>query len=708
LGLFAGFLESAFLLARVAHIDEVGGYPLLALAAWGLLGIGCGSAVWVLRAATRSAQELRGMPTARVALLLILIAIAGRLNGNWLHGPLTNRIAVNVALVCATLIAWQAISRIAKRPRWVELSSAVSRSAALLALFSIAAVALLTALGHRERVVTIERFVPPQPAPVTDRDSAPTVMVLGIDAASWDIALPLVERGELPNLRGLMRRGRWGVLRSTDVSFSPVVWTSIMTGKDPEEHGVSNYALERRVKPVWQIAQESGRRCAVVNVPGSYPLQGDCELMFAGFPMPARASLGNFGWLATTEGEKPAATGAIPIRFDFDPRELDGETEVRAQIVLPDLPVAIPLRESAPFLLLRTLAGEEFAMALFRSLGSLDFGRLELQMSRDPETGQIAVEETSDQPLFRLVGSQWSEWLVATLHDARFAFRVRSIASGGEGVSLYITPLFSLSDAKTIAPLDRLNPLLSKPYIGEAAGWLLFLDDRLLDPLYEHILDSAETRYEAGLTVLDHFDPDLFIYVFTETDRMQHAMLKFMQPKAYLDLARQQGGDYELYKPTPDQIARLGDAIPSTYRAVDRWIGEFLKRAGPNTAVVIASDHGAQAGVHHNRPTGGIHHPDGIYVVAPALEKRQSPNSEPLAATRGPDLGLGAITPIVLDLLGMPVALDMKTALPEFVQQLAAPLARIPTYEGEESNTPTELGVDPALQEQLKSLGYAE
>jgi hypothetical protein len=35
-------------------------------------------------------------------------------------------------------------------------------------------------------------------------------------------------------------------------------------------------------------------------------------------------------------------------------------------------------------------------------------------------------------------------------------------------------------------------------------------------------------------------------------------------------------------------------------------------------------------------------------------------------------------------------------------------VARIPTYEGEESSTPTEIGVDPALQEQLKNLGYAE
>jgi hypothetical protein len=708
LGLFAGFLESVSLLAHVAHIDEVSGYPLLALATWGLLGISCGCAVQIRQVTTRSAPNLRGLPTARIALLLMVIATAGELNGNLLHSPATNRIAVNLALVGAALVVWLAIPWIVRPPRLLELFSAISRSAALLAFLSTVAVALLTVLGHQERTINIERFVPPQPPPVTDHKSAPQVMVLGIDAATWDIALPLVERGELPNLRALMRRGHWGILRSYDVSFSPVVWTSIMTGKDPEEHGVSYYALERRVKPIWQIAQESGRRCAVVNVPGSYPLQGDCELMFAGFPMPARASLGNFGWLATTKGAKPAAKGPVPIRLDFDPRELKGDSKVGAQIVLRDLPVAIPLRESAPFLLLRALTGDGLMTRLFRSLGSLDFGRLELQMSRDLETGQITVEGKSDQPLFRLTGSQWSEWLVTTLHDERFAFRVRSIASRDDGVSLYITPLFSLSDAKTVAPLDRLNPLLSKPYIGEAAGWLLFLDDRLLDPLYEHILDSAETRFEAGRTVLDHFDLDLFVYVFTETDRMQHAMLKFMQPEAYLDLARQRGGDYEHYKPTPEQIARLGDAIPSTYRAVDRWIGEFLKRAGPKTTVVIASDHGAQAGVHHKRPTGGIHHPDGIYVVAPALEKREAPNSEPLAASRGPDLTLEAITPIVLDLLGMPVALDMRTALPEFVQQLAAPVARIPTYEGEESNTPTDVGVDPALQEQLKSLGYAE
>ena len=107
-------------------------------------------------------------------------------------------------------------------------------------------------------------------------------------------------------------------------------------------------------------------------------------------------------------------------------------------------------------------------------------------------------------------------------------------------------------------------------------------------------------------------------------------------------------------------------------------------------------------------PTGGIHHPDGVYVVAPALSKQEAPNPKPLAENRGPELAPEAITPIVLDFLEMPVALDMKKALPKFVQQLASPVARIPTYEGKDSRGQVEIGVDPALQEQLKSLDYTE
>jgi predicted AlkP superfamily phosphohydrolase/phosphomutase len=48
-----------------------------------------------------------------------------------------------------------------------------------------------------------------------------------------------MERGLLPNLARLKANGTHGKLRSTEVSSSPVIWTSIATGKVPEKTGIT-------------------------------------------------------------------------------------------------------------------------------------------------------------------------------------------------------------------------------------------------------------------------------------------------------------------------------------------------------------------------------------------------------------------------------------------------------------------------------------
>jgi hypothetical protein len=71
---------------------------------------------------------------------------------------------------------------------------------------------------------------------------APKLMLIGIDSATWHVMTPLIERGELPNLGRLIREGAHGPLRTFFPTLSPLVWSTISTGKSPEKHGMKSFA----------------------------------------------------------------------------------------------------------------------------------------------------------------------------------------------------------------------------------------------------------------------------------------------------------------------------------------------------------------------------------------------------------------------------------------------------------------------------------
>lgn len=110
-------------------------------------------------------------------------------------------------------------------------------------------------------------------------------IVVGWDGATFDVIKPLVDRGLMPNVAGLMREGAWGRLESTIPPLTPVAWTSIFTGVNPGKHGIYDAmvyrpeqkrivfvnAAMRAVKPVWSILSGKGRRSGVMNVPLTYP-----------------------------------------------------------------------------------------------------------------------------------------------------------------------------------------------------------------------------------------------------------------------------------------------------------------------------------------------------------------------------------------------------------------------------------------------------
>lgn len=87
----------------------------------------------------------------------------------------------------------------------------------------------------------------------------PKMLLIGLDGADWRVMRPMIERGELPTLARLAGEGVRGNLRSFEPLASPLVWTSIATGKVPEKHGIRDFFSTQtalRAKRIWDIVRE--------------------------------------------------------------------------------------------------------------------------------------------------------------------------------------------------------------------------------------------------------------------------------------------------------------------------------------------------------------------------------------------------------------------------------------------------------------------
>ena len=71
---------------------------------------------------------------------------------------------------------------------------------------------------------------------------AKRVLLIGWDAADWKVAAPLVDAGKMPNLEKLINSGVMGNLATLYPVLSPMLWTSIATGKRAYKHGVHGFA----------------------------------------------------------------------------------------------------------------------------------------------------------------------------------------------------------------------------------------------------------------------------------------------------------------------------------------------------------------------------------------------------------------------------------------------------------------------------------
>ncbi|MBU1023609.1 alkaline phosphatase family protein, partial [bacterium] len=149
------------------------------------------------------------------------------------------------------------------------------------------------------------------------------VVVLGIDGADWDVIDSIMKDGNMPNLKRIMADGRWGVLESMEPMRSPMVWTTMFTGRAPENHGILEWDMSnstnRLVKGVWNILTEYNLRTTMINIPATFPPEEILGKEICGFPN-SKPTMNNFGWIATTEpmSTNYTKTALLDLKLDQD------------------------------------------------------------------------------------------------------------------------------------------------------------------------------------------------------------------------------------------------------------------------------------------------------------------------------------------------------------------------------------------------------
>lgn len=118
-----------------------------------------------------------------------------------------------------------------------------------------------------------------------NRSERPRVLAIGIDAAEPALVRQLLERGDLPVLRGLAAEGVWGRVISPAPIASGAVWPSFVTGRPPAEHGLygewqwrpDTMSVVRpawdHLDPFWRVDASRHRTVTVLDVPFT-PLLG--------------------------------------------------------------------------------------------------------------------------------------------------------------------------------------------------------------------------------------------------------------------------------------------------------------------------------------------------------------------------------------------------------------------------------------------------
>jgi len=196
--------------------------------------------------------------------------------------------------------------------------------------------------------------------------AARKVLLVGWDAADWKVIRPLMDAGKMPHVRRLVENGASGQIATLHPPLSPMLWTSIATGKRPFKHGILGFSeptpdgrgvqpvsnLSRTSKALWNIFSQNDLRSVVIGWWPSHPAEPIKGVMVSDHYHRANGPLKK-GWPLPANAVHPAELAGALADLRVHPDVLEPD------MVMPFIPLARDIdqdRDRRLGLFLRTLA----------------------------------------------------------------------------------------------------------------------------------------------------------------------------------------------------------------------------------------------------------------------------------------------------------------------------------------------------------------
>ena len=192
------------------------------------------------------------------------------------------------------------------------------------------------------------------------------VLLIGWDAADWKVIHPLMDAGKMPNVERLVKNGARGQIAALHPPLSPMLWTSIATGKRAFKHGIHGFSeptpdgrgvqpvtnLSRKSKALWNILHQNRLRSVVIGWWPSHPAEPIDGVMVSDHFHRAKGPLDQ-DWPLLDGAVHPPELAATLAGLRVHPDQLT------AQMVEPFIPLAREIdqdQDKRLALFLRTLA----------------------------------------------------------------------------------------------------------------------------------------------------------------------------------------------------------------------------------------------------------------------------------------------------------------------------------------------------------------
>ncbi len=401
------------------------------------------------------------------------------------------------------------------------------------------------------------------------------VIVIGIDGFTPKILESMMGRGELPNFSRLAGKGMFSPMQTVFPPQSPVVWTTIATGRAPRDHGIFDFlrpipgqyspqltilrqgkiAYNRpyKAKTFWEVASERNTPATILKWPLTFPATPTLGNVLSGLGTPdLLGTMGRYTCFMSNEIPEKADRKGTITKVDILKDKI--KTSIAGPITL-----AFPGTKSA-------------------------------RAPLDIELSEGRIHCSLGESTFSLEEGYWSDWIQV---DFKVGF-LRHVSGMCRfylerikpDFKLYVTPINISCKTQTMpisAPLGYAKRLsasvgdYSTLGLAEDVNALkdLIIDERAFLSGCEMIMEERERIFSLAL---QEFNQGILACIFDTPDRIQHMFWR------YLDR------DHPLYKEPEAQV--FGEVIPAVYRRLDGILGKALERVDEETLIIVCSDHG--------------------------------------------------------------------------------------------------------------------